>query len=52
MDLEKLYNTITCNGSREMTLERFKQAIKEYIQICNDEFINAIKDFNKKGIKD
>lgn len=31
MDLEKLYNTITCNGSRKMTLERFKQAVAELL---------------------
>jgi len=30
MNLEKLYNTITSNGCREMDLERFKQAIEEY----------------------
>lgn len=31
MNLEKLYQKITANESREMTFERFKQAVDELI---------------------
>ena len=40
MKLEKIFNTVTCNESREMTFERFKQAV---------EMLNAdnLREFDK-----
>ena len=48
--IEEIFNKITCNGNREMTIERFKEAINEINEqkICpscgsNDVYIIEIR---------
>ena len=48
---DKLFNTITANGCREMEEDRFHQAVNEAISISNrlvkPEIVDTLKKWNK-----